>query len=99
MPLAARLRPAKLDEFFGQQHLLAKDKPLYKAIMEGHLHSMILWGPPGSGKTTLAKLIAQYAQVEIEHLSAVLAGVKEIRALVEKAKMARAEQHQATILF
>lgn len=98
-PLAARLRPVKLEEFYGQHHLLAKDKPFYKAITQGHLHSMILWGPPGSGKTTLAKLIAQYAHSQIEHLSAVLAGVKEIRLLVEKAKKALIEEKQPTILF
>lgn len=98
-PLAARLRPAKLEEFYGQRHLLAEDKPFYKAITQGHLHSIILWGPPGSGKTTLAKLIAQYANAQIKHLSAVLAGVKEIRALVELAKKARTEKNQSTILF
>lgn len=98
-PLAARMRPASLAEFFGQQHLLAEDKPFYQAIVRGHLHSMILWGPPGTGKTTLAKLIAQYANAQIVHLSAVLAGVKEVREVVVQAKKLRAEQQQATVLF
>lgn len=98
IPLAARLRPNKLEDFFGQRHLLAKDKPLYKAITEGYLHSMILWGPPGSGKTTLAKLIALYADAYIEAMSAVLVGVKEIRAVVERAKAERLN-HRPTILF
>lgn len=99
MPLAARLRPQKLDEFFGQQHLLAPDKPLYKAILQGHLHSMILWGPPGTGKTTLAQLIAQYANANIEAMSAVVVGVKEIRAVVERARQALQENNCSTILF
>lgn len=98
-PLAARLRPSQLDEFVGQQHLLAPGKPLYKAILQGHLHSMIFWGPPGTGKTTLASLIANYAKARMENLSAVLSGVKEIRAAVERAQAARAENNQATILF
>lgn len=98
-PLAARMRPKTLDEFFGQKHLLAPGKPLRKAILQGHLHSMILWGPPGTGKTTLARLIAEYAQARVESLSAVLAGVKEIRAAVERAQAVRAEQQQETILF
>lgn len=98
-PLAARLRPKTLDEFFGQQHLLGEGKPLRTAILQGHLHSMILWGPPGSGKTTLAKLIAQYSHARVETISAVLAGVKDIRAAVERAQQARSEKNQPTILF
>jgi putative ATPase len=98
-PLAARLRPTKLEEFFGQSHLLAEGKPLRAAILQGHLHSMILWGPPGSGKTTLAKIIANYSHARVESISAVLAGVKDIREVVERAKQTRVEHNQATILF
>jgi len=97
-PLAARLRPVKLEEFFGQRQLLAPDKPFYRAIVQGHLHSMILWGPPGTGKTTLASLIAQYAHANFVAMSAVVVGVKEIRAVVEEARAALAE-NKATILF
>jgi putative ATPase len=99
MPLAARLRPTTLDEYIGQEHILGPNKPLYKAITAGQLHSMILWGPPGTGKTTLARLIANYAQARMETLSAVLAGVKEIRAAVERAQEAKQTNQQATILF
>lgn len=99
MPLAARLRPTTLDEYIGQEHILGRNKPLYKAITGGQLHSMILWGPPGTGKTTLAKLIANYAKARMETLSAVLAGVKEIRAAVERAQEAKQLNQQATILF
>jgi len=98
-PLAAKLRPASLDEFIGQTHLLGKDKPLRKAIEQGILHSMILWGPPGTGKTTLAQLMAQTANARFEKLSAIFAGVKDIRAIVEEAKQAREIHSQATILF
>lgn len=96
IPLATRMRPGCLEEFVGQSHLLGKDKPLFRAIEKGKLHSMILWGPPGSGKTTLAEIIAQKAGARVESISAVLAGVKDIRDVVE-----RAERHkgQATILF
>jgi len=92
-PLAARLRPRNLDEFFGQTHLLGPGKPLRQAILNHNLHSMILWGPPGTGKTTLAKLLAESSGAEIENISAVLAGVKDIRDIVERAKKA------ATVLF
>lgn len=97
-PLAARMRPLQLEEFVGQQHLLDQNKPLYNAIVHGHLHSMILWGPPGAGKTTLARLIATYAKAHIEIASAVLIGVKEIRAIVDKARVAKTEG-LTTILF
>lgn len=99
LPLAARMRPKKLEDFFGQPHLLANDKPLRKALTQRYLHSMILWGPPGSGKTTLAKLIAEYLNAHLESLSAVLVGVKEIRAIVDAAKIRRQNDQQATILF
>jgi len=98
-PLADRLRPSTLTEFSGQQHLLSKGKPLYEAIQTGQLHSLILWGPPGVGKTTLARIIAQQAEANFIALSAVLAGVKDIRLVVEQAKKNRAEFQQNTILF
>lgn len=97
-PLAARMRPQSLDEYVGQSHLLAQGKPLRRAIEEHKLHSMILWGPPGTGKTTLANLIAKAANAKIETMSAVLSGVKEIRAIVERAEL-NAQQHIATIVF
>ena len=97
-PLAARMRPRHLDEYIGQTHVLGSDKPLRKAIASGRVHSMILWGPPGVGKTTLAKLLAQYIEAQFLTVSAVLAGVKEIREAVELAKQART-QGRKTILF
>jgi len=98
-PLAARMRPRTIDEFFGQSHLLAVGKPLRKAVENGILHSMILWGPPGTGKTTLARLLATNANAIFESLSAVLAGVKDIRAIVERALEARSLNSQNTVLF
>lgn len=97
-PLAARLRPQTFEHFVGQQHLLGRGKPLYVAAEQGRLHSMILWGPPGSGKTTLAKILATKAQAEFEMISAVFHGVKEIRAVVERAQE-RLKQSVKTILF
>lgn len=85
-PLAARMRPESFAQYIGQEHLLAEGKPLRRAIEAGHCHSMILWGPPGTGKTTLAELIAHYAQAEVERVSAVTSGVKEIRAAIDKAR-------------
>ena len=85
-PLAARMRPESFAQYIGQEHLLAEGKPLRLAIEAGHCHSMILWGPPGTGKTTLAELIAHYAQAEVERVSAVTSGVKEIRAAIDKAR-------------
>ncbi|MGO9804539.1 MAG: replication-associated recombination protein A [Steroidobacteraceae bacterium] len=98
-PLADRMRPRNLDEFIGQRHLLAPAKPLYESIKAGQLHSLILWGPPGTGKTTLARLIAQTAQAEFIALSAVMAGVKDIRAAVESARATRAASGRPTLLF
>src|ERR1043165_3413807 len=89
VPLAERLRPKTIDEMVGQQHLLGEGKPIRIALQAGQPHSMILWGPPGVGKTTLARLMANAFNAEFIALSAVLAGVKEIRESVEKAKLAR----------
>jgi putative ATPase len=98
-PLADRMRPRSLDEFIGQSQVLAPGKPLRAAIEDGKLHSLILWGPPGTGKTTLARLIAQRADAHFIALSAVMAGVKDIRAAVETAKAARETSGQPTLLF
>jgi putative ATPase len=98
-PLADRMRPRSLDEFVGQKHLLAPGKPLRQAIEAGLLHSMILWGPPGTGKTTLARMVAERSGAQFLALSAVMAGVKDIRAAVEQAKQARAANGRGTVLF
>ena len=82
-PLADRMRPTTLDEFVGQSHLLAPGKPLRRLLEGGSLHSMILWGPPGTGKTTLARLVAKTCDAEFVALSAVMAGVKDVRAAVD----------------
>ncbi|MEZ5537846.1 MAG: replication-associated recombination protein A [Thiolinea sp.] len=93
------MRPRTLDGYAGQSHLLASGKPLRRAIEEEHLHSMLFWGPPGTGKTTLARLIANYWGAEFLTLSAVLAGVKDIRASVEIAQKNREQFGKATVLF
>jgi putative ATPase len=98
-PLADRMRPRSLDEFVGQSHVLGPGKPLRQAIEGGQLHSLILWGPPGTGKTTLARLIAQRADAQFIALSAVMAGVKDIRAAVETARAARQNSGKPTLLF
>ena len=99
IPLAERLRPQSLDEVIGQQHLLGAGKPLRVAFESGEPHSMILWGPPGVGKTTLARLMADSFNAEFIALSAVLSGVKDIREAVEHAQVVRANSGRRTILF
>ena len=93
------MRPRQLGEFVGQRHLLGPGKPRSASIEAGQLHSLILWGPPGTGKTTLARLIARAADAEFIALSAVMAGVKDIRAAVEAARAARAARGRPTLLF
>jgi putative ATPase len=97
-PLATRMRPKSLREFVGQSHLLETGKPLRHAIEKGLLHSMILWGPPGSGKTTLAQLMANQAHAHFERLSAISSGVKEIRQLVADAQIL-SQHNQSMVLF
>lgn len=98
-PLAAKMRPQTLDEYCGQQHLLAPGRPLRTALEQGSAHSMIFWGPPGVGKTTLAKLIAHHVDAHFLTLSAVLSGVKDIRTAVEQAKQHAMQSGRKTILF
>jgi putative ATPase len=99
VPLAERLRPRTIDEVIGQRHLLGPGKPLAVAFHSGKLHSMILWGPPGVGKTTLARLMADAFNAEFIAISAVLAGVKDIREAVARAEAVRAQSGRPTILF
>lgn len=98
-PLAARMRPRSIAEYIGQAHLLGEGQPLRKALEAGRAHSMMLWGPPGTGKTTLAELIAQYSNAHVERISAVTSGVKEIRAAIEQAKAIAESRGQRTLLF
>ena len=99
VPLAERLRPTSLDEVIGQRHLLGPGKPLAVAFHSGKLHSMILWGPPGVGKTTLARLMAHAFDADVIAMSAVLAGIKDIRDAVARAEQTRAQSGRPTILF
>ena len=98
-PLADRMRPRTLDEFIGQEHILGPGKPLRAAIEAGRAHSMVLWGPPGTGKTTLGRLVATHASAFFLSLSAVLSGVKEIREVIAEAKRRRAERGEDCVLF
>lgn len=97
-PLASRLRPGSLDDYIGQEHVVGEGAPLRNALNAGQIHSLILWGPPGVGKTTLARLIASYVDAQFLSLSAVMAGVKEIRAAVEQARQA-AGSGRKSLLF
>lgn len=98
-PLAARQRPQNLDMFYGQSHLLGEGKPLREALDKGFPHSMVLWGPPGVGKTTLARIVANTVDAHFETISAVLSGVKEIRAAISSAQQQRDMHSRKTILF
>jgi len=98
-PLAARMRPQVIEQYYGQQHIIGPDKPLRAALLRGQCHSMILWGPPGTGKTTLAELVANHCQAHIERLSAVSSGVKDIRQAIDNAKHYANQHRQRTILF
>ena len=97
-PLAARMRPRTIDEYVGQSHLLGPGKPLRRVLEQGHVHSMIFWGPPGTGKTTLAQMIATTAKADFENLSAVLSGVKDIREAVARAEQ-RLAMGRRTLMF
>jgi putative ATPase len=98
-PLADRMRPVNLEEFVGQSQIVSQGKPLRRAIEEDRLHSMIFWGPPGTGKTTLARLIAHHSGAQFLSLSAVLSGVKDIRAAVEQARAFQQQTGRQTVLF
>lgn len=102
-PLAARLRPHNLTDYVGQKHILGDNSPLKQAIEQGHCHSLIFWGPPGTGKTTLAEIIANHAKAQVVRLSAVTSGIKDIRQAIDQAKIRRQganqDENSRTVLF
>lgn len=98
LPLAARMRPTSIEQYFGQQHIVGENTPLRNLLLRKQCHSMILWGPPGTGKTTLAELVASHCDAHIERLSAVSAGMKDIRLAIDNAKHYQ-QQSKRTILF
>ena len=101
-PLAAKMRPNNLTDYVGQEHILADDSPLRQAILQGHCHSLIFWGPPGSGKTTLAEIIAKHVNAKVIRLSAVTSGIKDIRQAIEQAKIRAVKNTESlskTMLF
>ena len=98
-PLASRLRPTTLDEVVGQEHIIGKDKLLYRAIKADKLSSIIFYGPPGTGKTTLAKVIANTTSAEFTQINATVAGKKDMEEVVEKAKQTMGMYGRKTILF
>ncbi|HSR36715.1 MAG TPA: AAA family ATPase, partial [Desulfurivibrionaceae bacterium] len=99
IPLAERMRPQTLAEFVGQHHLLGPDKLLDRLVRQQYLPSLLLWGPPGSGKTTLARILAQTTGADFVFFSAVLSGVKEVRQIVDQAKERKEQDGVATVLF
>ena len=98
-PLADRMRPAVLDDFIGQEQAVGKDSLIRSAILEDRIFSMILWGPPGCGKTTLARIIARQTKCHFTHFSAVLSGLKDIRNVIDTAKQQRTLHRNRTLLF
>lgn len=98
-PLASRMRPRSLEHYLGQEHLFGAGKPLRRQLEQGSIHSLILWGPPGVGKTTLARLIAEYVDADFISISAVMDGVKEVRAAVERGRHNRLQGGRKSILF
>ena len=99
IPLAARLRPQSLIDFVGQTHIISPGKPLWQAITSGNPHSMILWGPPGTGKTTLAKLLAEVSNLNFINISAVMSGIRDVREAIERAKTLWENEQKKTVLF